>query len=268
MSSSNAMQPQTSSAPPYDNDPVFEDEYNSLFAIQASMKTNLAPLFRENRRLQAIFLRVPESSISDDDIDVRTRIPPPNMHDLLPWKPSENSSKNKDEHKPMDLKQRNKMRLLHAMETDIRSMEGEIRELEWRNRGLRERLRTSEWRERNATVVIDLEDESEDEPMETVESVEDRERAMEIIRERAGELAQSVEDHRESSREMSKMNVEERLDAENSGGKGKSKMEKRTDEHHAENIGKKYKATVEEGTDEDKGGENHKKAAVAKMVPE
>ncbi|KAL8933474.1 MAG: hypothetical protein Q9211_005764 [Gyalolechia sp. 1 TL-2023] len=225
---SNDMQPETESPQRFANDQLFEDEYNKLFAVQASLKNKLAPLFREHRRLRAILLRVPESSISIDDIDVRGHIhkPPPNMHDFLRWRPLANSSSDENEYKPINLKLRNKLRLLHAMEFDICSMEMEIGELEWRNRVLRDRLRTTERTRRNATVVIiDLEDEPEDEPMKS---------------------AQSVEDHRETSREMSKMNGEES-----------------TDEQGTENMREKYKTTVEERTDEENNVEHYMMAAEA-----
>ncbi|KAL8933166.1 MAG: hypothetical protein Q9216_006492 [Gyalolechia sp. 2 TL-2023] len=268
MSSSNAAQPQTSSAPPYDNDPVFQEEYDSLFAIQSSMKIELAPLFRENRHLQATILGIPESAISIDDIDVRRRIPPPNMQqNLLPWKSSQDSGNDEDEHQPRDQKQRNKMRLLHAMETDIRSLENEIRALEWRNRTLRDRLRALERRQRNDHVVIDLEDDPEDKLVESVESVEDQMRAMNVIRERAEQLARRGEKRSERSREISKMNVEDSTDDENSEEKGKKKTRKSSDEHDIPPTGEKYKTTMEEGTDEDDFGGKHKKATVAKMFP-
>lgn len=211
MSPPNVKQPLNPSTRPLENEQAFDTEYDRLFTIQSSMKGRLGPLMREHRRLQANFLEIPEPEISDDLVDINIKKPAPSMYNLLDWRPTGNtSSSNEDEHtknKPADHKQRNRMMLLRAIRSDIAVMEGEIREFEWRNRVLRERIRR-----RDVPMVIDLQDEPEERPLVTVE---DREQAMEAIR----RLARSLEGRRERNRdERYKTTVEEATDEDDAGG--------------------------------------------------
>ncbi|KAL8722324.1 MAG: hypothetical protein Q9225_001172 [Loekoesia sp. 1 TL-2023] len=175
--------PKTSSANKIDEE--FDRDYNHFSTIQTKLKINLATLYAENRRLRSIFLKVPESEITNDDIDPRENRNAPKMKDLLPL---ENNSSDSDENKQVDGSKLNQMRLLGAMEIDINSLEDEIRELERRNQRIRDRLRVLGGSTRSGTVVISLED-------EVVKSVEAREREMEIIRDKARKFQESMNGH-------------------------------------------------------------------------
>ena len=193
----------SNAASPSEKDKRFEREYDRLFGIQTQLKEHLAKLYIEHRRLCAKYNKIPESQITNEDIDVRSNKDAPKMENLLPVGSSGDGKPPKDE------RTLNRLRILGAIDIDINSLDDECEELERRNERIKNALRASEQEEKARPTVVDM----GDEVMETV--VESQVREMERIRERAKKLEASIEDPgfgAELSRQADKKEDAEKMD--------------------------------------------------------
>lgn len=182
---------------PAEREAGFMRLYNPLLAEQTLLKTRLASLFCENRRVRALFYKIPESDISIDSLDFRENKNAPQLKDLL----SPGDSDEAKEGKERDEWLLNNKKILGAIEIDIASMEDEIKALEkdtrWFTRRVSERAGDGEGSQSDVMGVLHLEQKEGKEVMESMEvvpGIEASEQEMMAIRETAETLEERAKD--------------------------------------------------------------------------
>ncbi|KAI4127507.1 MAG: hypothetical protein LQ338_003165 [Usnochroma carphineum] len=164
---------------PSERDAEFMRHYTHLLALQTEYKHHLAHLYRENRRLRALYTNMPESSIPIDVLDVRANKNAPRMQDLV----SPGDEEEGEDGRGVDYEILNARRILGSIDIDVNSMDDEIKKLEYDNRRVGEWLRRKGIGQGRGGVggnVVDLEGEEE-----IMESVEEREEEIPLMRMRS-----------------------------------------------------------------------------------
>ncbi|KAL9604132.1 MAG: hypothetical protein Q9219_000720 [cf. Caloplaca sp. 3 TL-2023] len=213
------------------SDSIFHPSFAPLTTYHAKLKHRLSTLYAENRRLRALHPSIPPDIHHGPYSSIRNRTPP-SLDSLLPPPSPPSSPSSGDDYSGFKSRgdgngssldddgwncwaKRNRMRLITALELDVESLEREIGEMEWRNGELERGLLVAGRREKTERDRVSLErrgvgkeekvsrgEEVAREEMAmdaqmgdgSLESVVEREKLMELIREKVGRLGDLVEE--------------------------------------------------------------------------